>query len=63
MMPKTNELLIETIHINQPKEAMKNQKPRKIQEERLLKRLSLRERRQQEAMRRLILIDPTFRTA
>ncbi|HSW85128.1 MAG TPA: hypothetical protein VLF79_00740 [Candidatus Saccharimonadales bacterium] len=34
----------------------------KSQDDRLLKRLSLKERRQQEAMRRQIMLDPLFKT-
>lgn len=41
---------------------MKQDKPRKVQYDRLLKRLPLSERRQQEALRRLILTDPIFKT-
>jgi hypothetical protein len=37
-------------------------KPKKQQDDRLLKRLSLKERRQQEALRRLIMVDPLFKT-
>lgn len=39
---------------------MKQDKIRKSQDDRLLKRLSLRERRQQERLRKLIQADPTF---
>lgn len=39
---------------------MKQEKTRKPQDDRLLKRLSLRERRQQEQLRKLILTDPLF---
>jgi len=35
---------------------------RKKQDDRLLKRLSMKERRQQEQLRRLILTDPQFKT-
>lgn len=41
---------------------MKQDKPRKPQEDRLLKRLSMRERRQQEHLRKLILTDSLFKT-
>lgn len=41
---------------------MKQDKDRKQQDDRLLKRLSRQERRQQEALRRLILTDPLFKT-
>jgi len=37
-------------------------KPKKQQDDRLLKRLPLKERRQQEALRQRILDDPIFRT-
>jgi hypothetical protein len=37
------------------------EKPKKQQDDRLLKRLSLKERRHQEALRRLILVDPLFK--
>jgi hypothetical protein len=40
---------------------MKQDKARKQQEDRLLKRLSLRERRQQERFRKLIQADPAFK--
>lgn len=40
----------------------KNQNLRKRQDDRLLKRLTLKERRQQEELRRLILSDPVFKT-
>jgi len=42
---------------------MKQAKQRKTQGDRLLKRLPLRERCQQEALRRLIAVDPFFKTA
>jgi hypothetical protein len=41
---------------------MKQDKDRKQQDDRLLKRLSMKERRQQEQLRRLILVDPLFKT-
>ena len=41
---------------------MKQDKQRKIQEDRLLKRLPRKERREQEVLRRLILGDPLFKT-
>jgi hypothetical protein len=41
---------------------MKQDKVRKQQDDRLLKRLSRKERRQQEQLRRLILGDPIFKT-
>ncbi|HVX24688.1 MAG TPA: hypothetical protein VG992_05115 [Candidatus Saccharimonadales bacterium] len=41
---------------------MKQDKPRKSQDDRLLKRLPMRERRQQEQLRKLILTDPAFKT-
>jgi hypothetical protein len=41
---------------------MKTAKIRKQQDDRLLKRLSLRERRQQEMLRKLIRDDPLFRS-
>ena len=41
---------------------MKHDKDRKQQDDRLLKRLSMKERRQQEQLRRLILTDPLFKT-
>jgi hypothetical protein len=41
---------------------MKQDKIRKPQEDRLLKRLSRQERRQQEQLRRLIRGDPLFKT-
>ncbi|MEK7594900.1 MAG: hypothetical protein AAB436_04665 [Patescibacteria group bacterium] len=37
-------------------------KQRKAQDDRLLKRLSMKERRQQEALRRMIQGDPIFKT-
>ncbi|HVW23688.1 MAG TPA: hypothetical protein VHB51_04380 [Candidatus Saccharimonadales bacterium] len=40
---------------------MKQDKPRKAQDDRLLKRLPLRERRQQERFRKLIQADPAFK--
>lgn len=40
-----------------------NTKPRKTQADRLLKQLSLQERRQQEALRTLIAGDPFFKSA
>jgi hypothetical protein len=40
---------------------MKHNKPKKQQEDRLLKRLSLKDRRQQEELRRRILVDPLFK--
>jgi len=42
---------------------MTAKKHKKQQEDRLLKRLSLQERRRQEELRRLILVDPLFKTA
>jgi len=36
-------------------------KNKKLQEDRLLKHLSLKERRQQEELRRRILLDPLFK--
>lgn len=42
---------------------MKQEKPRKQQEDRLLKRLSLLERRQQEQLRKLINSDAMFQAA
>lgn len=42
---------------------MKQEKTRKQQDDRLLKRLSMRERRQQEQLRKMILVDPAFKTA
>ncbi len=39
-----------------------NTKTRKQQDDRLLKRLSMKERRQQEELRRLIKGDPIFKT-
>jgi hypothetical protein len=50
-----------TKEINDPMK--KSQQYRKVQEDRLLKHLSRRERRQQEIMRRLIKVDPIFQTA
>ncbi|HYH36415.1 MAG TPA: hypothetical protein VD706_02870 [Candidatus Saccharimonadales bacterium] len=41
---------------------MKQDKVRKPQDDRLLKRLSRKERRQQEQLRRLIVGDPIFKT-
>lgn len=41
---------------------MRQDKQRKIQDDRLLKRLSLKERRQQEELRRQISSDPVFKT-
>jgi hypothetical protein len=41
---------------------MKQDKQRKQQDDRLLKRLSMKERRQQEALRRMISGDPLFKT-
>ena len=41
---------------------MKQDKERKQQDDRLLKRLSMKERRQQEQIRRLIMGDPLFKT-
>lgn len=41
---------------------MKQDKQRKTQDDRLLKRLSLKERRQQEELRRQINSDPVFKT-
>jgi hypothetical protein len=41
---------------------MKQDKVRKQQDDRLLKRLSRRERKQQEELRRLIQLDPVFKT-
>jgi len=41
---------------------MKQEKVRKQQDDRLLKRLSRKERKQQEQLRRLILGDPIFKT-
>jgi hypothetical protein len=38
-------------------------KTKKPQDDRLLRRLPLKERRQQEELRRLILVDPLFKTA
>jgi hypothetical protein len=43
-------------------ETMKQDKTRKQQDDRLLKRLSRKDRRQQEQLRRLILVDPVFKT-
>mgnify|MGYP001555464512 CR=1 FL=1 len=40
---------------------MKQDKARKAQDDRLLKRLSLRERRQQERYRKMIQTDPAFK--
>jgi hypothetical protein len=40
---------------------MKQDKNKKTQDDRLLKRLSLRDRRQQEALRKMILSDPLFK--
>lgn len=40
---------------------MKNKHKYKRQDDRLLKRLSLQERRQQEKLRQLILTDPIFK--
>jgi hypothetical protein len=37
-------------------------KPRKLQDDRLLKRLSRKERRQQEVIRQMIQTDPVFKT-
>jgi len=42
---------------------MKQEKHRKQQDDRLLKRLSLSERRQQEQLRKLILSDSLFQAA
>ena len=42
--------------------AAKTAKPKKQQEDRLLKHLSMHERRRQEEIRRLIQIDPVFKT-
>jgi hypothetical protein len=42
---------------------MKQEKLRKQQDDRLLKRLSLAERRQQEQLRKLIKIDALFQAA
>jgi len=42
---------------------VKQDKNKKPQEDRLLKRLPLRERRQQEILRRLIMSDPLFSIA
>ena len=44
-----------------PSNAVKAAKTKKQQEDRLLKHLSLHERRRQEEIRRLILIDPIFK--
>ncbi|HEX5744013.1 MAG TPA: hypothetical protein VFX84_01000 [Candidatus Saccharimonadales bacterium] len=41
---------------------MQTQKVRKQQDDRLLKRLSRKERRQQEQLRRMIQGDPLFKT-
>jgi len=41
---------------------MKHRKPYKTQADRLLKQLSMAERRQQEALRSLITGDPFFKT-
>jgi hypothetical protein len=41
---------------------MKQDKVRKQQDDRLLKRLSMKERRQQEELRKLILSDSLFKT-
>lgn len=41
---------------------MKQDKIRKQQDDRLLKRLPRKERRQQEQLRRMILSDPVFKT-
>lgn len=41
---------------------MRQDKQRKVQDDRLLKRLSLKERRQQEQLRKLIQTDPIFKT-
>lgn len=42
---------------------MKQDKTRKQQDDRLLKRLSMKERRQQEQLRKMISRDPAFKTA
>lgn len=42
---------------------MKQEKTRKQQDDRLLKRLSLKERRHQELIRRLIVKDELFKSA
>jgi hypothetical protein len=41
---------------------MQQVKNRKQQDDRLLKRLSRKDRRQQEQLRRMILVDPQFKT-
>ncbi len=41
---------------------MKQEKIRKQQEDRLLKHLNMKERRQQVQLRRMIMIDPLFKT-
>lgn len=41
---------------------MQQVKNRKQQDDRLLKRLSRKDRRQQEQLRRMILVDPLFKT-
>jgi len=41
---------------------LKPAKIKKAQDDRLLKRLSLKERRQQEVLRRLIINDPYFKS-
>lgn len=41
---------------------MKQEKIRKQQEDRLLKHLTMRERRQQSQLRRMIMGDPIFKT-
>jgi hypothetical protein len=42
---------------------MKQEKQRKQQEDRLLKHLNMKERRQQEQFRKMIAKDPAFKTA
>jgi hypothetical protein len=53
----------QTIKLNCQKiKNMQQQKIRKQQDDRLLKRLSRKERRQQEQLRRMIQVDPLFKT-
>jgi hypothetical protein len=44
------------------RDGMNKYKQRKKQEDRLLKRLSLKERREQQQLRKLIINDPMFKT-
>ncbi len=42
------------------KQRLSKTKPKKLQEDRLLKHFSLRERRRQEKLRECIMVDPLF---